>query len=526
MLGFSASVLLVAIATAGGAGLAGSAAPVAARGRALPASPVWGRAVESGTLAGDAFTAELQTVDLNGDGLRDVVIERWIYDRLELDPLTILLNRGGGRFVDVSQTIFDGPPPKMEDFGQLVVADFNGDGRPDIYVLDNGSANPQLNPGHPGQQNHLILSTPDGKLRDATANLPQHRTFTWSAAAADVNGDGTVDIYENNLSCCGDGTHPRLLLNDGTGHFTPSPSTPQGVPRDQFGQDDSQACAFVDVDGDGHPDLVLGATDHTGPSAILKNDGAGNFTPFETLPPQLYTTSGVVIDIRSADINGDGSPDLLLEETQTDPFYVSTRVQVLMNDGHGNFTDETSTRLQPPLPSDVSGSHGRILVEDLNDDGLPDLAVSYKPPDGSSWISDPTPIWINHGGVLVREPGIDQGVPSDLRGPVGFVNGAGPHAFLSVEWHPSDGRSAPRYFIAPQVTPPAAPAHLRAVRTGKHGVHLTWTAVAGADRYEVWLNTRHVATTIETSFNARQPGRYRVRAVNAAGVGPFSVTSR
>src|SRR5947209_7685211 len=66
----------------------------------VPATPLWKPAAESGTLAGDAFTAELQTVDLNGDGLRDAVIERWIYDRLELFPLTILLNRGGGRFVD------------------------------------------------------------------------------------------------------------------------------------------------------------------------------------------------------------------------------------------------------------------------------------------------------------------------------------------------------------------------------------------------------------------------------------------
>jgi hypothetical protein len=75
------------------------------------------------------------------------------------------------------------------------------------------------------------------------------------------------------------------------------------------------------------------------------------------------------------------------------------------------------------------------------------------------------------------------------------------------------------------VTTPTAPAVLRLVKTGKR-VRLTWRAVAGAERYEVWLGARHVATTTQTSYDALRSGRYRVRAVNAAGVGPFSVVVR
>src|SRR5262249_10612576 len=114
-----------------------------------------------------------------------------------------LLNRGGGRFVDATASLFDGTPPAVEWNRQMVVADFNGDHRPDIFIADMGIDNTALNPDYHGQQNKLILSEPNGKYMDATANLPQRFTFTHSAAAADVNGDGSVDIFENNIGGLG-----------------------------------------------------------------------------------------------------------------------------------------------------------------------------------------------------------------------------------------------------------------------------------------------------------------------------------
>ena len=176
------------------------------------------------------------------------------------------VDRGGGRFEEATSSLFDGPPPAVEWNRQQVVADFNGDGRPDLFIADMGTDNTAVNPGWPGQQNRLVLSTPGGKLADATGNLPQRFTFTHSAAAADVNGDGAVDIFENNLSCCGrDRVPARILLNDGTGRFTPSPHAVDGVPRNQYGATHSYACAFADVDGDRAPDLVLGSPSRRAP---------------------------------------------------------------------------------------------------------------------------------------------------------------------------------------------------------------------------------------------------------------------
>jgi FG-GAP-like repeat len=96
--------------------------------------------------------------------------------------------------------------------GARTVASFNGDHRNDIFVADHGYGAEPF-PGHP-----IALSTAQGRLVDASANLPPESGFSHSAAAADVNRDGSIDLYVGNL-CCGDHTPPEILLNDGTGHF-------------------------------------------------------------------------------------------------------------------------------------------------------------------------------------------------------------------------------------------------------------------------------------------------------------------
>jgi FG-GAP-like repeat len=151
--------------------------------------PVWGAPVLAGTLShGEA--SEIRTVDLNGDGLRDVIVGPLVWERFDPRAPIFLINKGGGRLVDETSAMFDGLPPSVEYDRELVVADFNGDHRPDVFIADPGLDNQSVNPGYPGQQDRLILSTPDGKWADATANLPQQWSFTHSAAAADVNGGG------------------------------------------------------------------------------------------------------------------------------------------------------------------------------------------------------------------------------------------------------------------------------------------------------------------------------------------------
>ena len=169
------------------------AVPLAAGGAASP--PRFGPSRTVATQSGVGSLTELETGDLNGDGRLDLVVTRIAFPIAhQTFPIGIYLGDGRGGFVDGS-SMWDGPPPRTEHGRQILVADFNGDHRSDIFVADHGYDGPPF-PGHP---NALALSTPQGKLVDASANLPPESGFSHSAAAADVNRDGSVDLYVGNL---------------------------------------------------------------------------------------------------------------------------------------------------------------------------------------------------------------------------------------------------------------------------------------------------------------------------------------
>lgn len=63
------------------------------------------------------------------------------------------------------------------------------------------------------------------------------------------------------------------------------------------------------------------------------------------LPPKPFGPDAVGLGPISFDINGDGHPDLLIGFTKNNPFYVGRWIQVLINMGDGTFSDQTSTYL-------------------------------------------------------------------------------------------------------------------------------------------------------------------------------------
>jgi hypothetical protein len=145
-------------------------APLASGGAPQPTAPVFGDAKPVVPFTADDVGAatEMESGDLNGDGLADVVVTRITYPPARVThPVGIFLANGQGGFTDGS-SMWDGPPAQSEWGRQILIADFNGDHRNDIFVADTGyDADP-----FPGHQNALALSTPQGKLVDATAKPP------------------------------------------------------------------------------------------------------------------------------------------------------------------------------------------------------------------------------------------------------------------------------------------------------------------------------------------------------------------
>ena len=348
---------------------------LAASASAAQVPPRWGTPVRVGhvSLSGTSFWAtQIAVADFNGDGHQDILIARDAQDAQHTLPVTILLGDGKGGFTDGTSSIFEGDVPSTQYPRQIVIADFNGDRRPDVFIADTGDDHAPW----PGYQNTLILSAPGGKLVDATANLPQVDDYTHSAAAADLNGDGATDLYIGNIYGANQ-VPPRILLNDGTGHFS---ELPDALPAAQASlyQTTYTGSTFADVNGDGHPDLVLSANTSTTESVVLLNDGTGQFTELPGgLPSKPFGTDAIGFDPTTLDINRDGHPDLVISYTKGNPFYVGRWIQVLINNGDGTFRAETGSRMPQSDNSDPWAEW--IQPRDLQHNGSTDFGLQANP---------------------------------------------------------------------------------------------------------------------------------------------------
>ncbi|WP_254448478.1 VCBS repeat-containing protein [Spirosoma rhododendri] len=203
----------------------------------------------------------------------------------------------------------------------------------------------------------------------------------------DVNGDGLEDLFIGGAS----GYAGRVLVQRAE-RFT---DTRQPALIADYLQEDTDA-AFVDVDRDGDLDLYVcsGGYDNFLPNdALLQdrlylNDGRGQFARQPDALPRLYTSKSCV---RVADINADGHPDLFVGGRVVPARYPETPDSyVLLNDGHGHFSDATS-RVAPALKK--LGMVTDAAWADMNADGRPDLITAGE------WL--PVQVWINQNGRLV-----------------------------------------------------------------------------------------------------------------------------
>jgi hypothetical protein len=194
--------------------------------------------------------------------------------------------------------------PTPNDPSSVIVADFNGDGLPDIIYGDNA---------FPPANLHILLAQPGGGYAPATTLVLPSNVYS-RCRAFDANRDGKQDLvcpYALTFSAS-----LVTFLGNGDGTFATPTFTP--LPTSLGNYFDPYIYAPSDLNSDGVPDLmVLDANDQQ--TYVLLGDGHGSFT--------LASTINTVVSAIAIDVNGDGKPDLLFDEG---PY-------VMLGNGDGTF---------------------------------------------------------------------------------------------------------------------------------------------------------------------------------------------
>jgi hypothetical protein len=291
-------------------------------------------------------------LDYDNDGWLDIyLVNGSTYDALdgkETPPHAALFhNNHDGTFTNVTESA--GVANDRWGYG-CAIGDFDNDGWPDLYVTNYG-------------QNRLYRNNHDGTFTDV-AEQAGVAIGTWSTGATfgDYDGDGRLDLFVDGYAqidlanppisgskavdfrhcqyrgievMCGPrglkGEHDHLFHNNGDGTFT-DVSKKLGVddPNGYYGL----SVLFVDVNGDGKPDLLV-ANDST-PNYLYMNKGDGTFEDDSYLSGYALNEDGREIanmGIAAGDYENNGH----LSVVNTD--FADDYNVLFQNDGTGSFTD-------------------------------------------------------------------------------------------------------------------------------------------------------------------------------------------
>jgi hypothetical protein len=285
------------------------------------------------------YESSAVAADLNGDGKLDLAVAEPNYPN---GQVSVQLGNGNGTF---RKPIVSSLTTNATSPGLMLAADFNGDGRSDLVVLDNNNAGFQV-----------LLGRGDGKFK-APVDNPLSYSASWFATG-DFNKDGKDDLVVVNGNSYGPSIN--VYLSRGNGTF--SAGAQYVVYSDSY-------VVVADVNGDDNLDLVVVGPNYGSGSNLLVFLGNGDGTFKNPLfgPSDIYYSQPV-----TGDFNGDGKLDVVVG--------TSSGIAFLAGNGDGTFQaqvySDPALQLSGPLNASNFTGNGKLSLVGRNYNGAGPLLVS------------------------------------------------------------------------------------------------------------------------------------------------------
>lgn len=272
--------------------------------------------------------------DLDRDGLLDLA---WT----NAGSGTVSVVRGAAPGVTLTTPLPQGAVPH-----DVLTGDVNGDGHPDLVVIDRTNGMAYTLAGD--STGSFTAADPVGCAAQPTGGL-----------LADVDDDGALDLLMPDAY----GATPSvaLALNMGDGRFNCG-----GTVTVAYTQAETRGLAAFDADGDGDSDLVS-VLSAPGQFSVSLRDGS-----MYGISPEVFPLAGEPTALRTADLDGDGRVDLIV------PF-ADTGVGIVFGaPTPPTRTPAVSSRFALPPTLYTSLNATTLAIGHLDDDGLLDMLVAAE----------------------------------------------------------------------------------------------------------------------------------------------------